>query len=48
MQDWYDELKHHHMVHHFRDNTKGFGVTNLVMDRICGTVLDFKKKEKAN
>ena len=48
MQDWYDDLKHHHLVHHFRDNTKGFGVTNFFMDKIFDTVLDFKKKEKTN
>ena len=37
MQNWYDELKHSHMVHHYRDNNKGFGVTNLLLDRLFGT-----------
>ena len=38
MQDYYDDLKAIHMVHHWRDNTKGFGITCKWTDWMFGTV----------
>lgn len=37
-------IKNHHMKHHYMDETKGFGVSSPVWDKVIGT--DFPKVEK--
>ncbi|GAB2220335.1 hypothetical protein Droror1_Dr00007980 [Drosera rotundifolia] len=36
------QLKKHHLVHHYKDESKGYGVTSLFWDRVFGTELQFK------
>ncbi|MNJ98921.1 Fatty acid hydroxylase superfamily protein [compost metagenome] len=36
------KIKHHHMLHHYDDSTKGYGVTSALWDKIFGS--DFLKK----
>lgn len=36
------KIKHHHMLHHYDDSTRGYGVTSALWDRIFGS--DFLKK----
>ena len=36
-------MKSAHMRHHFRDNSREFGVTTDVWDRVCGTARASKK-----
>jgi sterol desaturase/sphingolipid hydroxylase (fatty acid hydroxylase superfamily) len=35
--DYGRELKKHHMLHHFKDPTRRFGVSSMVWDRVFGT-----------
>ncbi len=43
---WVKKVKQHHMLHHYADAKKGFGVTSPLWDRILSS--DFpKKKNKA-
>jgi sterol desaturase/sphingolipid hydroxylase (fatty acid hydroxylase superfamily) len=35
--DYGRRLKKHHMLHHFKDDTKRFAVSNMVWDRVFGT-----------
>ncbi|KAH7069205.1 hypothetical protein BKA63DRAFT_421808 [Paraphoma chrysanthemicola] len=37
---WYQELKKHHLKHHFADYQNGFGVTSRFWDWVFGTELD--------
>lgn len=37
------KLKKHHMLHHYSDDTKGYGVSSVVWDEVFKT--DFPKKE---
>lgn len=39
-------LKKHHMTHHYQDETKGFGVSSMLWDKLLGS--DFKKKGVSN
>jgi sterol desaturase/sphingolipid hydroxylase (fatty acid hydroxylase superfamily) len=32
------KLRKNHMLHHFKDSTRGFAVSNLIWDRVFGTV----------
>jgi len=34
---WLKKLKLHHLKHHYRDNTRFFGVTNTFWDKVFGT-----------
>jgi sterol desaturase/sphingolipid hydroxylase (fatty acid hydroxylase superfamily) len=36
------KLKKHHMLHHYSDDTKGYGVSSALWDKIFGS--DFIKK----
>ncbi|MBS1950885.1 MAG: sterol desaturase family protein [Bacteroidetes bacterium] len=36
------KIKQHHMLHHYQEPTKGFGVSSALWDKILGS--DFKKK----
>ncbi|TKC62181.1 fatty acid hydroxylase [Pedobacter hiemivivus] len=36
------KIKHHHMLHHYDDSTRGYGVTSALWDKIFGS--DFLKK----
>ena len=38
-------LKHHHVLHHYRDNAKGFGVSSPLWDIVFGTMQ--REDEKA-
>jgi len=38
-------IKHHHILHHFRDPSRGFGVSNPAWDYVFGTT--YKPEEKA-
>lgn len=40
---WFEEMKAAHMRHHFRDNTKEYGVTTPLWDWVCGTERDTTK-----
>lgn len=35
---WINYLRRNHLKHHYRDQTKGFGVTSTFWDRIFGTL----------
>ena len=37
------KLKHHHMMHHYSDPQKGYGVSSALWDIIFGTVFPVKK-----
>ena len=37
-------IKQHHMLHHYQDPTKGFGVSSPLWDEVLGS--RFSKKEK--
>jgi 4-hydroxysphinganine ceramide fatty acyl 2-hydroxylase len=38
------KIKQHHMLHHYADSTKGYGVSSALWDKIFGS--DFPKKDK--
>lgn len=40
---WFQQLKKHHMVHHFHDPDNGFGVSSALWDNILGTKFNLKK-----
>lgn len=39
---FWKKLKQHHMLHHYSDSTKGYGVSSALWDKILGS--DFNKK----
>jgi sterol desaturase/sphingolipid hydroxylase (fatty acid hydroxylase superfamily) len=39
---FWKKLKQHHMLHHYSDSTKGYGVSSALWDKILGS--DFTKK----
>jgi sterol desaturase/sphingolipid hydroxylase (fatty acid hydroxylase superfamily) len=39
---FWKSLKQHHMLHHYSDSTKGYGVSSAIWDKILGS--DFTKK----
>jgi sterol desaturase/sphingolipid hydroxylase (fatty acid hydroxylase superfamily) len=39
---FWKKLKQHHMLHHYTDSTKGFGVSSFLWDKVFGS--DFEKK----
>jgi len=39
---FWKKLKHHHMLHHYSDSTKGYGVSSAIWDKVLGS--DFIKK----
>ena len=38
------KLKRHHMMHHYSDPQKGYGVSSALWDIIFGTVFPMKNK----
>ncbi|MGZ3687311.1 MAG: sterol desaturase family protein [Bdellovibrionota bacterium] len=42
------ELKRHHLLHHFADDTAGFGVSTRFWDRVFGTLAPSKRTEPAS
>jgi len=42
---FWKKLKKHHMLHHYSDSTKGYGVSSTIWDKILGS--DFMKKNDA-
>ncbi|WP_299825675.1 sterol desaturase family protein [uncultured Pontibacter sp.] len=40
--EFWKKLKKHHMLHHYADSTKGYGVSSALWDKIFGS--DFDKK----
>ena len=43
---YWKKLKEHHMVHHFQNPDKGYGVSSDFWDKIFRTELDLKKRKK--
>lgn len=41
---WLD-LKHHHMLHHFKDSEHGYGVSSKFWDHVFHSMFPFKKKQ---
>lgn len=39
-------LKHHHMLHHFKDEHLGYGVSSKIWDYVFGTTFGAKKEEE--
>ena len=39
---FWKKLKQHHMLHHYSDSTKGYGVSSALWDKVLGS--DFNKK----
>lgn len=39
---FWKKLKQHHMLHHYSDSTKGYGVSSSIWDKVLGS--DFEKK----
>ncbi|KEQ29645.1 sterol desaturase family protein [Pedobacter antarcticus] len=39
---FWKKLKQHHMLHHYSDSTKGYGVSSAIWDKVLGS--DFEKK----
>lgn len=39
---FWKRLKQHHMLHHYSDSTKGYGVSSVIWDKVLGS--DFIKK----
>jgi sterol desaturase/sphingolipid hydroxylase (fatty acid hydroxylase superfamily) len=39
---FWKRLKQHHMLHHYSDSTKGYGVSSAIWDKVLGS--DFTKK----
>jgi sterol desaturase/sphingolipid hydroxylase (fatty acid hydroxylase superfamily) len=37
---WFARIRAHHLRHHFRDPTRGFGVTSALWDRVFGTAAE--------
>ena len=42
---FWKKLKKHHMLHHYSDSTKGYGVSSTIWDKVLGS--DFMKKNDA-
>ena len=42
--NWFRNLKHHHMDHHYYDDERGFGVSSTFWDNVFGS--NFKHKNK--
>ena len=40
---WFQEIKRSHMLHHYKDGTKGFGLSNVIWDHVFGTAFPSKK-----
>lgn len=43
---FWQKLKHHHMLHHYNEPEKGFGVSSMFWDGIFGTTLTAFRKDK--
>jgi sterol desaturase/sphingolipid hydroxylase (fatty acid hydroxylase superfamily) len=43
----WQKVKHHHVLHHYHDPEKGFGVSSPLWDYVFGTVDPAEKKETA-
>jgi sterol desaturase/sphingolipid hydroxylase (fatty acid hydroxylase superfamily) len=41
---WMKKAKQHHMLHHYQDSTKGFGVSSVIWDKVLNS--DFTKNEQ--
>jgi sterol desaturase/sphingolipid hydroxylase (fatty acid hydroxylase superfamily) len=39
-------LKHHHMIHHYKDSENGFGVSSKIWDYVFGTTFKDKSEEQ--
>ncbi|HMQ08390.1 MAG TPA: sterol desaturase family protein [Saprospiraceae bacterium] len=43
---WWKELKNHHMLHHYYDEDKGYGVSSKLWDYVFNTLFDSGAKSK--
>ena len=44
---WWQKVKHHHVLHHYHDPEKGFGVSSPLWDIVFGTLNPTKEKSAA-
>ena len=44
---WWQKVKHHHVLHHYHDPEKGFGVSSPLWDVVFGTVDPTEEKAAA-
>jgi sterol desaturase/sphingolipid hydroxylase (fatty acid hydroxylase superfamily) len=42
---WFKKIKDHHMLHHYSDPEKGFGVSSAIWDDIFGSGFPKRKKK---
>ena len=42
---WWQKVKHHHVLHHYHDPDKGFGVSSPLWDVVFGTLDPTEQKE---
>lgn len=38
---WFLKIKTNHMMHHYKDHSRGFGLSNIFWDKVFGTLHDF-------
>lgn len=43
---WFREIQRNHLDHHYVDHDRGFGLSNVIWDRIFGTEQDSIKKKR--
>ncbi len=44
---WWQKLKHHHVLHHYHDPEKGYGVSSPLWDVVFGTLDPTEEKQAA-
>ena len=45
--EFWKGLKKHHMLHHYSDSTKGYGVSSTIWDKVLGSDFDRNKHSEA-
>ena len=45
--EFWKGLKKHHMLHHYSDSTKGYGVSSSIWDKVLGSDFDRNKRSEA-
>ena len=41
---WFQRIKKNHMLHHYKDGNRGYGLSNIFWDRVFGTLHDLKSE----
>ena len=39
---WFQRIKKNHMLHHYKNGDRGYGLSNIFWDRVFGTLHDLK------